>query len=137
MCIVNRFTFSAVFTHSVRHVLSYKFAMIRFFNVCIARSTTPVPVSILGVLYSISMFFPLQNSSYSFVINAPIPPLSVFLFSGSPYMLKFCFRKFITSLISDDFQIFAVGLLLNLSMAISIWCSPFKFLLFSSPEKSI
>ena len=108
--------------------------MIKFFNVCIARSTAPVPVWILGVLYSLSIFFDSQNSLYSFEMNAP--PLSVFIFSGSPYKLKFCSRKLRTSLVSADLQIFAVGHLLNLSTAIRIWYSPFSFSLFSFPEKS-
>ena len=110
-------------------------AIIKFFNVWIARSTVPVPVCSLGVLYSILMFFDLQNSLYSFAINAP--PLSVLIFSGSPYKLKFGFRKLSTFFVSEDLQIFAVGHLLNLSIAISIWCSPFNFLWFNFPVKSI
>ena len=62
VCIVNRITFNALFTLSVRHNLSSKIACIKIFIVCIARSTAPVPVCILGVQYSISMFFGLQNS---------------------------------------------------------------------------
>ena len=53
-------------------------AIIKFFNVWIARSTTPVPVCNLGVLYSISIFFDLQKSLYSLAMNAP--PLSVLIF---------------------------------------------------------
>ena len=65
------------------------------------------------------------------------PSLSVFILSGNPYKLKFCFRKFNTSLVSDDLQILAFGHLLNLSFAISIGWSPFSFLLVSFTEKSI
>ena len=54
-----------------------------------------------------------------------------------PYKSKFCFKKFSTSLVSADLQIFAVGHSLNLSIAFKIWYSPFKFLLFNFPEKSI
>ena len=60
--IVNRITFNALFTHSVRQKLSSELATIKFFMVCIARSTAPVPVCILGVQYSSSMFFDIQNS---------------------------------------------------------------------------
>ena len=101
----------------------------------IARSTAPVPVCSLGVLYSFPMFRDLQISLYSFEMNSP--PLPDLIFSGSPYELKFWFKKFSTSFVSDDLQIFTVGHLLNLSTAISSWYSPFSFLLFSFPKKSI
>ena len=109
-------------------------AIINFFNFCIARSTTPVPVCSLGVLYSISKLFDLEKSLYSLEKSAP--PSSVLIFSGSPYKLKICFEKFNTSFVSDDFrQIFMVGHLLNLSITISI-CSPFSFLRFNFPGKN-
>ena len=109
--------------------------MSRLFNVCIARSTAPVPVCILGLQYSISIFFNSQTSLYSSEMKAP--PLSVFIFSGSPYKLKFCIRKFSTFIVSADLQIFAVGHLLNLSIAIRNWNSLFHFSLFTFPEESI
>ena len=63
--------------------------------------------------------FDSQNYLYSFEITAP--PLSAFIFSGSPYKFKFSFRKFKTSLVSADLQSFAVGLSLYLSTAIRSW----------------
>ena len=71
------------------------------------------------------------------ILPIQTPPLSVFIFSGNQYRLKFCFKKFSTSLVFDDLQFFVLGPLLNLSIAIIIWYSPFNFLLFNLPEKSI
>ena len=48
VCIVNRITCNALFTLSVRLIPSSKFAIIKFFNVCIALSTTPFPVCTRG-----------------------------------------------------------------------------------------
>ena len=111
------------------------FAIIKFLIVCIALSTTPFPVCIRGVQYSICMFRLLQNFRYSFDMNAP--PLSDLIFSGIPNKLKLLDKKFITSFVSDVLQIFAVGHLLNLSTAIKICVSPFNFLLCNFPVKSI
>ena len=94
--------------------------------ICIARSTAPV--CSLGVLYSYPIFSDLQNSLYSFDMNSP--PLSVLIFSRSPFRLNFWFKKFGTSFVSDNLQILAFGHLLNLSTAITSWYSPFSFLLF-------
>ena len=115
-------------------MLSSKFAIVKFFSVCIARSTAPVPVCILGVLYSVSI---ISCCKILCILSIQTPPLSVCIFSGNQYRLKFCFKKFSTSLVFDDLQIFAVDHLLNLSIAINIWYSPFNFLLFKLPEKSI
>ena len=73
-------------------------AIIKLFRVCIALSTTPVPVCSLGVKYSISILFDLQKSLYSLEINAP--PLSVLIFSGSPYKSKV--KKLNTFFVPDD-----------------------------------
>ena len=86
--------------------------------VCIARCTAPVPVCILGVQYSTSIFFDLKTSIISFEMNAP--PFSDLIISGIPYELKFCVRKLITSYRSEVLQVFTVALLLSLSIAISI-----------------
>ena len=102
--------------------------MFAFFNiliVCIALSTTPFPVCIRRVQASISKFRLLQNFRFSFEMNAP--PLSDFISSGIPYRLKLLYRKFITSFVSEVLQIFAVGHLLNLSIAIKTCVSPFNF----------
>ena len=116
-------------------MLSSLFAIIKFFSVCIALFTVPFPVFIRGVQYSISIFRFLQNFRYSLQTNAP--PLSDLIFSGIPYKLKLLDRKFLTSFVSADLQIFTVGILLNLSIAISICASPFIFLLCNFPVKSI
>ena len=63
-------------------------------------------------------------------------PLSDFIFSGIPYILKLLDRKFVTSFVSEVLQNVAVGHLLNLSIAISICISPLNFLLCSFPVKS-
>ena len=131
MCIVTRIICNALFTHSVWHKLSSILVIINFLRVWIARSTAPLPVCNLDVLYSISIFFDFRKSLYSLATIAPA--LSVLIFSGSPYRLKFCFKKFNTSFVSDDLQIFTGGHLLNLSIAISTWCSPFSFLWFNFP----
>ena len=114
---------------------SSMFAVIKFFNVCIALSTVPLPVCIRGVQYSISIFRFLQNSRYSLEPNAP--PVSDINFSGIPFKLKLLNKKFLTSSVSADLQIFTVGHLLNLSIAISICTSPFIFLLCNFPVKSL
>ena len=133
---MNRITCNARFTLSVRLMLSPIFAIIKFFSVCNALSTVPfLFLCIRGVQYSNSIFRFLQNSRYSLETNAP--PLSDLIFSGIPYKLKLLDRKFMTSFVSADLQIFTVGHLLNLSIAISICTSPFVFLLFSFPVKSI
>ena len=126
VCNVNYITFNALFSHSVKQRLSSMLAIIKFFNVFNARTSTPVPVCSLGVLYSISIYFSLQKFLYFLETNAPT--LSVLVFSGCPYKLMFCGKKFKTSFVSDDLQIFTVGHLLNLSITISIWCSPFSLL---------
>ena len=97
VCIVNRITRNALFTLSVMPIPSSRFAIIRFLSVCIALSTALFPVCIRGVEYSISMFRFLQNSRYSFDINAL--PLSDFFFYGIPYRLKLLVKKFITSFV--------------------------------------
>ena len=125
VCIVKRITRSARFTLSVRQSPSSTFAIIRFLIVWVALFTTPFPVCIRGVHHSISIFRFLQNCWYTFEINAPV--LSDLIFSGILYKLKLVDRKFITSFVSDVLQIFAVGHLLNLSIAISICVSPLKF----------
>ena len=134
VCIVNRITFNALFTLSVRLFPSSILANTRFFIVCIALSTVPFPVCILGGQYCISMFRALQNSLYSVEVNAPLSDL---IFSGMPYKLNWFDRKLITSFVSDVLQIFAVGHLLNRSIAINICGSPFRFLLCNFPVKSI
>ena len=123
---MNRIAFNALFTLSVRHGLSSRLDINRFFIVCIAGSTAPVPVCNLRVLYSILIFRDLQKSIYSFDMNAPL--LSVLIFSWSPYKLKFWLSKFSTSFVSDYLQIFTVGHLLNLSTGIISWYSPYNFL---------
>ena len=60
--------------------------MIKFFVVSIAISAAPVPVCILGVQYSIAMFFDLQNLVYSLELIAP--PLSELIFSCIPFEFK-------------------------------------------------
>ena len=55
--------------------------------------------------------------------------LSDLIFSGIPYKLKLLDKKFITSFVSEILQIFTVGHLLNLSIAIKICVSPFNCLL--------
>ena len=125
VCIVNRITFNALFTLSVILFPSSILANTRFFIVCIALSTVPFPVCILGGQYCISMFRALQNSLYSVEVNAP--PLSDLIFPGMPYKLNWFDRKLITSFVSDVLQIFAVGHLLNRSIAINICGSPFRF----------
>ena len=99
------------------------------------RSIAPVPVWVLGVQYSISMFFDLQYSIYSFEMNAP--PLSDLIFSGIPYRLKFCVMKIITSYVSEVLQLFMVGCFRNLSAEISKWFYPFRFWSFSFSVESI
>ena len=59
-------------------------AVIHFFNICIARSTAPVPVCSL-------QFLVLQNSLYTLQINAL--PLPDFVLSGTPYRLIKFFRN--------------------------------------------
>ena len=71
VCTVNRLTRNARFTLSVRIFPFSKFAITRFFNIWIARSTVPFAVCIRGVQYSFSIFRFLQNSRYSFEIKAP------------------------------------------------------------------
>ena len=58
-------TFNALITHSVRKKLSFKLAVIKIYLDWIAGSTAPVPVGILGVVYSCSEFLGLQTSVYS------------------------------------------------------------------------
>ena len=118
VCIVNCITCSALFTLSDKFMTSSKFAIINFFNVCIALSTTPFPVCARGVQYSISTFRFLQKSRYSFETNAPF--LSDLIFSGFPCKIKLLDRKTVTSLISAVLHIYTVGHLQNLSTAISI-----------------
>ena len=125
VCIVNRKTRNALFTLSVMPIPSSRFAIIRFLSVCIALSTAPFPVCIRGVQYSFSMFRILQNSRYSFDINAP--PLSDFIFSAIPYRLNLLVKKFITSFVSLIYKFLRSAL--NLSTAISIFFSPCKCLL--------
>ena len=130
---MNRFTCNALFTVSVKLMPSPKFAIIKFFIVCIALSTTPFPVCARGVQYSISKFRFLQISWYSFETNA----LSDLIFFGIPYKLKLLDINFVTSLVSAVLHIFTVGNLLNLSSAISICTSLCMFLLCNFPVKSI
>ena len=63
----------------VSHIMPSKSAIVQFFSVCTARSTTPVPVCSLGGLQSISTFLFFRNNLYSFDRNAL--PLSDFSFS--------------------------------------------------------
>ena len=105
------------------------------FSDCIELSTTPFPVCILRLQYSISIFRFLQNFLYTLEIIAP--PLSDFIFSGIPYKVKILIRKLISSFVSEVLQVSTVGHLLNLSTAISICTSPCKFLLCNFPVKSI
>ena len=79
VCIVKRITRSAQFTPSVRYIPPSSFAIIKFFSVCIDFSTTPFPVSIRGVQYSISMFRFLQNYLYSFKIKVHFCRILIFL----------------------------------------------------------
>ena len=122
VCMVNRITRDARFTLSVRLMPSSKFAMIRFFNVCVAISTAPYPVCTQGVQYSISILRFLQISRYSF--ETKVPPLSALIFSEIPYKLKLLDKNIMTSLVSAGLRFFTVGHLLNLSTAISICTSP-------------
>ena len=103
VCIVNRNTCNALFTLSFKLIPPSKIAIIKFFNVCIALSTTPFPVCTRGVQYSISILRFLQNSWYSFKTIAP--PLSDLIFSGIPYKLELLDRKFVR-LWSPPFCIF-------------------------------
>ena len=48
VCIVNRITCNTLFTLSVKLIPSSKFVIIKFFNICIALSTTPFPVFTRG-----------------------------------------------------------------------------------------
>ena len=61
----------------------------------------------------------------------------IWFLSGSPYRLKLLDRKFLTSLVPAELQIFTVGQLLNLSIAINICTSPCIFLFCNFPVKSI
>ena len=80
-------------------------------------------------VYSRCTIFDFDNLRFAeiFIFFGFYPRLSLSIFSGSPCKLKLGFKKFNTSFVSDDIQIFTVGHLLNQSMAISIWCSPFSF----------
>ena len=86
---------------------------------------------ILGVQHSISMFFNLQNSSFSFEMNGP--PLFDLFFSGISY--KFSDNKIFTSFVSEVLQTFTVGRLRSLSTAISFF-SPFNVWLCNFPVKA-
>ena len=121
VCIVNRINLNALFTLSVKLLPSSMLANIKFFIVCIALSTVPFPVCIRGGQYCISIFRDLQKFLYSVEMNAP--PLSDLIISGTPYRLNWFDRKPMTSLVSDVLQIFAVGHLLNRTIAICIWGS--------------
>ena len=82
--------------------------------------------------FDISVF---ATSRYSLETNASL--LSDLIFSRFPYRLKLLDKKFVTSLVSAVLQIFTVGYLLNLSIAINICTSPCIFLLCNFPVKSI
>ena len=56
VCIVKRIAFNARLILWVKPILSCRFEIFRFFTVCNACSTAPVPVWNLGGLYSFSMF---------------------------------------------------------------------------------
>ena len=114
-------SFFALLAHSVRQKSFFKLATIRFFIVCIARSTTTMTVFLLGVQYSFSMFFDLQNSLYSSELKAPA--LSSLGFTGIPYGLDCCVKKLMNFFVFDVLQFFTVGHLLNLSTACSNWLS--------------
>ena len=135
MCTVNRITRNAWFTVSVGLFPSSRFAITKFYSVCVALSTVPFPVCIRGVQYSISIFRFLQNSRYSFEIKEP--PLSDLIFSGIPYRLKLLDRYCITYFVSEVLQIFTVGHLLNLSTTVDICTSPWMFLLCKFLVKSV
>ena len=135
VCILNRITCSAGFrfTLSVRLTPSSKFVLIRFFNVCIALSTTPFPVCTRGVQYSISIFRFLQI--LGILWKQTLLFYQIWFFSGILYKLKLLDKMFVTSLLSALLHIFTVGHLLNLSTAISV-CTSHVFSC-SSPVKSI
>ena len=130
---MKRITRNDQFTLSVKLFPSSRFAIIKFFNVCIDHLKTPFPVCILVVQYSLSILGFLKSCLSSFEMNAAL--LSDF-FSGIPYKLKLL-RKLITTFVSEVLQIFTVGHLLNLSTAISNCSSPCKDLISNFPVKSI
>ena len=127
VCTVNRISLS-LFPASI-------LTNIKFFSVCIAPSTVPIPVCNRGVQYSISIFRFLQNSRYSFEIKPPL--YRIWFFSGISYKLKLLDKNCVTCFVSEVFQIFTLGHLLNRSKVFSICTSPWIFLLCSFPVKTV
>ena len=109
--------------------------MIKFFSVCIARSTTPVPVcSLRDIILSQIILF-VQNSLYSLDMKAL--PLSDFFFSGPTKRLMKFSRTLITSLASVHLHIRTTGHLLYRSFPIKVLDSSVTCFLCNLPENSI
>ena len=78
----------------VQPISSSKLAMIKFFSVLIARSTTPAPVCSLGGLYSFSTIF-----SKTLSLDMQAPPLSDSILSGTHQRLIKLARKWMIRLV--------------------------------------
>ena len=119
---------------SLEPTSSSKLAMIEFFSVCTARSTTPIRC-VASVDYLLFQYFFSQNSIESLDMKAL--HLSEFIFSGTPQRLMKLFRNLMTSLALVDLHIRTTGRSLYRSIPIRLYGSPPKRFLCDLPEKLV
>ena len=108
VCIVKRNTLNARPTLSIKSILSPRLAIIRFFNVCIARSTAPVPVCGVGGLFSEALNFTKQ---YVFFGYERTSTFWLCILRDTLKLMKFS-KTFMTSSVSVGLHIRTTGHLL-------------------------